>query len=74
VRTLGRRRTVSSVYPVPARWRGFVVSAIRATIDRYLLSRPWLTSAVVAAVSLHLLNLLPKPIDPLYHLRVWAGR
>lgn len=33
-------------------------------IDRYLEARPLLTWAVVAGTALHLLNLLPRQVDP----------
>lgn len=33
--------------------------------DRYLKSHPVLTTAVVAAVALHLVNALPAQLDPL---------
>lgn len=37
-------------------------------VDRYLLSRPWLTRTVVAVLALHLLNSIPPWADPL----AWA--
>lgn len=36
--------------------------------DRYLLFRPWVTRATVAVTGLHLLNLIPNPIDPFCRL------
>jgi hypothetical protein len=42
--------------------------------DRYLEARPWLTRAVVAAVAGHLLNLTPRPVDPLHWLSVLKRR
>lgn len=37
-------------------------------VDRYLEARPWLTRAVIAAVGLHLCNVLPGVVDPLHWL------
>jgi hypothetical protein len=37
-------------------------------VDRYLESRPILTRSVIITVALHLLNVLPKQIDPLAQL------
>lgn len=36
--------------------------------DAYLLSHPWLTRAVVAAVALHLTNAVPQTLDPIHWL------
>lgn len=36
--------------------------------DRYMLSHPWITRTVVAAVGMHLCNGLPEQLDPLHHL------
>jgi hypothetical protein len=35
-------------------------------VDRYLVSRPWLTRAVVAMLALHVANVLPQRLDPIH--------
>lgn len=37
-------------------------------VDRALVSHPWLTRFAVAAIALHLVNLLPNAIDPIHHV------
>lgn len=34
--------------------------------DEWLVTRPVITRAVIASVALHLLNLMPRSIDPLH--------
>lgn len=43
-------------------------------VDRYLMSRPWITRVVVAYLAAHLLNLIPCQADPLYLLTSRFGR
>jgi hypothetical protein len=43
-------------------------------VDRYLLRRPWLTRAVVLTTSAHLLNLLPRKVDPFHLTAALFGR
>lgn len=42
--------------------------------DAWLISRPWLTRAVVAAVALHLVNGVPVALDPLHWLFTLSRR
>ena len=37
-------------------------------VDRHLENHPIITRVVIGTVALHLLNLLPQPIDPLNHV------
>jgi len=43
-------------------------------VDRYLERRPWLTRMVVAVTAAHILNLLPKRVDPFYRVATAFGR
>lgn len=36
--------------------------------DRWMLSHPWITRAVVASVAMHLCNAIPDSCDPLHWL------
>lgn len=36
--------------------------------DRYMLSHPWITRAVVIAIGMHLCNAVPNRYDPLHWL------
>ena len=45
---------------------------LSVAVDRWLVSRPLMTRAVIAAVSLHLLNCLPWFADPLGK-RLWGN-
>lgn len=43
-------------------------------MDRYLAARPWVTRTVVVAIALHLINSLPRRLDPLHGFGLMAGR
>lgn len=46
-------------------WDVFGVETLSSACDRYHQHRPWVTRLAVAVVALHLLDWLPRRIDPL---------
>lgn len=46
-------------------WDALGPETLSAACDRYHRARPWTTRLIVAVVALHLLDWLPRRIDPL---------
>lgn len=43
-------------------------------VDRYLACRPWVTRAAVGITAAHLLNLIPRQVDPFHQVAALFGR